>query len=436
MASVASDPNGRRRVLFIDADKKRRTIRLGKIDLKGAECIRRHVEDLQAAKLGAQPIPARTAAWLTEIGATLRAKLAAVGLAAPREPVKVLTVGALVAEYTTVRADVKPGTTINYNQAGKKLVEFFGAEKSVADVTEADAEGFYRDLLARVAFNTARRLTGRAKQFFAYAVRKRIITTNPFSGVKTKTGGNAKRQQYVPAETIRAVLEACPSIEWRLIVALCRYAGLRCPSEHLALTWGDILWDKNRFVVRSPKTEGYEGKEQRVVPIFPELYPYLRDAFEAAEPGQVHVITRNRRDGKTPNGTTVNWRTQFLRIIEKAGLKPWPRLFHQLRAACQTDLNDKFPTQVGCEWLGNSIPVAEEHYLQTTEEHYQRAAQNPAHSVAQNAAQTGADGKGPERTKPGEVLGIQASRPILSAPVSHCPEVQVTLWGFEPQFLP
>jgi len=70
-----------------------------------------------------------------------------------------------------------------------------------------------------------------------------------------------------------------------LIVALSRYAGLRCPSEHLGLTWGDILWDKNRFVVRSPKTE-HVGKAQRVVPIFPELYPYLRDAFEAAEPGQ------------------------------------------------------------------------------------------------------------------------------------------------------
>jgi hypothetical protein len=35
------------------------------------------------------------------------------------------------------------------------------------------------------------------------------------------------------------VLEACPNAEWRLIFALSRFGGLRCPSEHLVLTWAD-----------------------------------------------------------------------------------------------------------------------------------------------------------------------------------------------------
>src|SRR5262245_49886498 len=56
MASVVNDPNGRKRILFVDAEENRKAIRLGKIDLKSAETICRHIEALLAAKLGAQPV--------------------------------------------------------------------------------------------------------------------------------------------------------------------------------------------------------------------------------------------------------------------------------------------------------------------------------------------------------------------------------------------
>jgi hypothetical protein len=37
-------------------------------------------------------------------------------------------------------------------------------------------------------------------------------------------------------------------------VALCRFAGLRCPTEVLALRWGDVLWDQERMNVPNVKT--------------------------------------------------------------------------------------------------------------------------------------------------------------------------------------
>ena len=43
MASVVDDPNGRRRILFVAPDEKRKTIRLGKIDRRTAESVARHV---------------------------------------------------------------------------------------------------------------------------------------------------------------------------------------------------------------------------------------------------------------------------------------------------------------------------------------------------------------------------------------------------------
>ena len=59
------------------------------------------------------------------------------------------------------------------------------------------------------------------------------------------------------------------------------------------------------------------------MPLFPELRPYLEEAYEMAEPGAVHVITRWR-------DTHKNLRTQLMRIIRRTGLVPWPRLFQNL----------------------------------------------------------------------------------------------------------
>jgi len=178
-------------------------------------------------------------------------------------------------------------------------------------------------------------------------------------------------------------------------VAPGRYGGLRCPSGHLALRWVDIDWEHSRMTVRSPKTEHHEGKASRLVPIFPELYPDPREAFEAAEPGSEYVITRCREGG-------VNLRTQLERIIRWAGLQPWPKLFHNLRASRETELAERFPLHVVCAWIGDSQPVAAKHYLQVTEEHFNRAiagdrderekaAQSPAqqpHAEAREASQT------------------------------------------------
>jgi integrase len=336
MASIVSDPNGRRRPQFVAPDGSRKTIRLGKCDQKTAESICRHVEALLSARLAGEPIPRATAAWLEGIGDKLRNRLERAGLVEPTRS-QVPTLAELIATYQDHRSDIKPATRIQLTQAGQKLLAYFGPDRPIDRITEADAENYYRFLMSLgLAHNTARRHAGRAKQYFTYAVRSRWISHNPFAVLKTATGGNPERQVYIPVEVIHRVLEACPTAEWRLIVALCRFAGLRCPSEHLALTWGDILWDRDRFVVQSAKTEHHPGKGQRIVPIFPELRPYLEEAFELAEPGAVYVITRNRGDGGMLNGIAVNWRTQFLRILHRAGIQPWPKLFHALRASCQT----------------------------------------------------------------------------------------------------
>jgi len=96
-----------------------------------------------------------------------------------------------------------------------------------------------------------------------------------------------------------------------------------------------------RFTVHSPKTE-HLGKGTRTVPIFPELHPLLLEAFEQAEAGAEQVISRYRPD-------TKNIRTQFRKIILRAGRVPWPKLFQNLRSTRETELAEEYPVQVVCE---------------------------------------------------------------------------------------
>ena len=157
-----------------------------------------------------------------------------------------------------------------------------------------------------------------------------------------------------------------------------RYGGLRTPSETLLLRWSDINWGEGRMLIHSPKTEHHEGGESRLVPLFPELAPLLREAFTAAEAGTEFVIAKHRKRG-------ANLRTHLLRIMAKAGVKPWPKLLQNCRSTRQTELCERWPEHIVCAWIGNGKVIAREHYLQVRDEDFLRASEPD--SAAQNPAQ-------------------------------------------------
>ncbi|MBX3442850.1 MAG: site-specific integrase [Planctomyces sp.] len=194
---------------------------------------------------------------------------------------------------------------------------------------------------------------------------------------------------FVTRETIAAVLEQCTPT-WRLIVKLARYAGLRTPSESLSLRWADIDLPAGRMIVRSPKT-AHVGKASRVVPIFPEIREELEAAWDRAEDGAEFVLPEYRKSclsaGEWKN---ANLRTQFERIILRAGQTPWPRLFHALRSSCETELAARFPVHVVTAWLGNTPKVAMKHYLLTTDADFASAAGLPSPTARKSGAESGA----------------------------------------------
>jgi len=356
----------------VSPDGKRKTIRLGKVDRKTAEGVCRQVEHLLAARLSGQPIPRDTAVWLTTIGDTLRQRLARVGLLdlAPATP----TVSQWCQDYLASRPDWSARTRSNVLFAVRLLVERLGDTK-LDKVTSADAEALVHALEQRYAPNTVRRVTGYCRQIFTAAVKSEVISRNPFQGLAATVRPNRSRSHYVSREEAQALIDAAPDAEWRLILALCRYAGLRFPSEVMALRWGDVLWDRDRMQVPNIKTRRKTGEAFRVVPLFPELRPYLEDAFALAAPGQEFVIARWRKRHYSM------WKT-LQQIAHRAGVKWWPKPFVNMRASAATDLVQRFPPYVVTAWLGHTREIAESHYWQVTEEHYRHAAQKAAQQGA------------------------------------------------------
>jgi len=406
VASIGNDPNGRKRILVVTSDGKRKTIRLGKMSLKDAQAFRTKVEAL--VTYGTTGVMSdETAAWLRALPDAIHTRLAVAGLD-PERPNTHLA--AFLDAYVARRVGVtaKKSTARIWSHTQRSLIAFFGADKPLQKITPGDADNWQLDLTKRqgklgphMADSTVRRRCGIAKQFFRAALRLKLITQNPFEDFKTTVKPNRERDRFITRQEAAKILDARPTAEWRLLFALCRYGGLRCPSEPLGLKWAEVDWAGGRLLVHFPKTAHHPGGESQLVPLFPELLPHLREAFEQAEPGAEYVIAKWRY------GPGTNLRTTFLAILARAGLKPWPKLFQNLRATRETELNETWPIHKVCKWIGNSPRVANESYLQVTDEDYKKAAQNPAQypaglSLPERKSETANVQKSPDLPKDSE----------------------------------
>lgn len=409
MATILNRENGRRSIQFLDQAGERRTFSLGKMDAKSAAAIKMHVERMINARTSGQPVPPDTASWLGTLDARLHDRLAKAGLIAPRAdaaPAKVSTLRLVVDAYVARRTDLKRNTLNILDQAGKKLLAFFGEDRNVAKINVAEAKDWRRHMGESLSGATVAAYVKKAKEIFADALERGIVPANVFAKLKAGSQANDARNVYVPVEDVLKVIAECPNAEWRLIFAMARFGGVRTPSEPQAIGWADVNWEASRFTVRAAKTARHPDGGVRVVPIFPELRPYLREAFEQAEPGAINIIGKLRGE---------NLRTTAEKIIARAGVKPWPRLFQNLRASRQTDLARVFPLHVVCAWIGNSEMVARKHYLKVNEMHFDQAAKSAAPGAAEGGG-TEANGGTASGEKGEESPGLAGISGEVSAP--------------------
>ncbi|MFN9413668.1 MAG: hypothetical protein ACK57V_14975 [Pirellula sp.] len=158
-----------------------------------------------------------------------------------------------------------------------------------------------------------------------------------------------------------------------------------------------------RMAVPEPKVEHHEGRGVRSCPIFSELRPYLDRAWVVwQESDQETDFVINKQAYRDAANTGDGWkcanlRTQFLKKLAKAGIPPWKRLFHSMRASRQTELERQFPLHVVCSWLGNTEAIAKKNYLLVKDSDFEQAIQGNAECNARvaksNAVKVGSNPK-------------------------------------------
>ena len=105
-----------------------------------------------------------------------------------------------------------------------------------------------------------------------------------------------------------------------------------------------------------------------MVPLFQELHTELDKLFESESSEGTEFVINRYRDPERPN-----LGTQFARIVKMAGVEPIPRPFDNMRASRSTEVYAEFGAFYESQWIGHSVKVARDHYLQVREEDFERA---------------------------------------------------------------
>ena len=322
----------------------------------------------------------QTMNWIESTTPDIRKKLVKMGLILIPET---YTLKELWDMFQQQKNNIKESTEKTYEAARRRFFEFFKENEIVTDLPQSRIKQWKESLKESLAESTIAGTITKTKAVFNWAISAGMIEKSPLSGVGRGSFVNRTKDRFITPEEYNLLLDSCPCQDWRVIIALARYGGLRCPSEVVPLRWSDVLWDRDRFWVASPKTEHHQGKEGRWVPLFPELKVELDCLFfRQMSKGQEFVINRYR-DPLQNLGTT------FEKIAKKAGIGPIKKPFTNMRASRSTEVYDKWGPHKESKWIGHSTKVAHQHYLQIRDEDYKMAATNDYGPKAKNRSTQG-----------------------------------------------
>ena len=121
--------------------------------------------------------------------------------------------------------------------AERRFFDFFGTDEMLSELTKPRMEQWklYLRKEGGLAESTTAGTIQKAKAVFNYAVRVGWVTESPLDGVGRGSFINRENDRFVTMDEYRSLLDVCPCSDWRVIIALARIGGLRCPSEVLRL---------------------------------------------------------------------------------------------------------------------------------------------------------------------------------------------------------
>ena len=345
-------------------DKKRYTIHLSskKYSKKTVERVKDVVETLIYFQRNGMVPDRALENGLQKIPSCIQTKLAKHGLIVVNQ---MKTCRQLWDAFLKHKRDVKLATVYKYYESMRLFFKMFQWNEFIETVTPERLLDWKMFLLDNYAASTVAGHITKVKAVFTWAVDQDWLTKSPARKISTRSVCNRAHDRFITMEEYGKLLDACPSQEWRVIIALARIGGLRCPSELQRLRWKDVNWEQNRFLVHSPKTEQHVNHATRLVPLFAELRTELERLFDGN--GNEFVV-------QSFQGTAWNLYKHFQTIAESTDLGKIKSPFVNMRRSRANEVVRRYGETKERLWIGHSWDVMEKHYLCPMEEDFAAGA--------------------------------------------------------------
>ena len=223
----------------------------------------------------------------------------------------------------SAEASIGTRTMASYRQQWGMLMAQFGPASRLSDLDPDACAKWAKGLETGRELISARGILGRCKSLLREAVAREMLHRNPLERVKTGLPIVDREWVYTNRQDAAALIGAAPRPAVALLLALCRWGGLR-PGEARRMLWSDYEPASQRITVRPSNRVRTSKDRLRIVPACPELATLLA----------LHQAT-----GRVVVGARVALDDSTRQAFELSGVAPDPRTpLHSLRRSRATDL--------------------------------------------------------------------------------------------------
>ncbi len=227
---------------------------------------------------------------------------------------------------STKKVTVKESTYIRYKGIiDNQILPTFG-KRDISSIKVSELKRWFNHWIEVRSNTTAIYIANTFSMLFKEAFYDQEIEKNPFEHIRRpkKSQGTAKP---FTVETMRMLIDS--SEGWfQSFLALSFLTGLRT-GEAVALKWEDIDFATQELEVKRSRRYGKDidpktAKSKRVVPIFDELMPYLREQHDRTADKSDYVFL-SRHGTPFNDGNRIrdhHWK----QLLKKVGL-PYQRLY-------------------------------------------------------------------------------------------------------------
>ena len=202
----------------------------------------------------------------------------------------------------------------DYKKTICDFLDFIGPRraKPMDTISKTIVANWRDSLLKRVSSSTAKKKAKVLRAFFNDAIAEGRASENPVTGLKFKKNTGKKRNAFTQEQIIG--LLAVASLEWRGLILLAYYTGLRL-GDAVSLNWSDVDLERMEIIVTATKTQ-----QEMNLPVANGLRDCLvslpsYDRGGSVFPELAEAFSRGK------SSTLSN---QFSELMYQAGLAPKP----------------------------------------------------------------------------------------------------------------